>query len=113
MLAHRSSVLQLGRVILLRIKTIRILRMDALTTLFQLYSGNIILRKPDWLLIGTVVGEQMGRLHSCTARLQLSVRQSCLTVCSFLAAAAVTGAAWPIHLVDVEFSLLNYLAGKD
>lgn len=111
MLAHRSSVLQLGRVILLRIKTIRILRMDALTTLFQLYFGNVILFERDWLLIGTVVGEQMGRLHSCTARLQLSVRQSCLTVFSFLAAAG-TGAAWP-QLVDVEFSLLNYLAGKD
>lgn len=36
--------------------------------------------------------EQMRRLRSCTGRLQLSVRQSWLTVWSFLA--AVTGATW-------------------
>lgn len=89
MLAHRSSVLQLHKVILLRIKTIRILRMIASTTLCQLYASNIILQ--TWLA-HISHREQMRRLRSCTGRLQLSVRQSWLTVWSFLA--AVTGATW-------------------
>lgn len=77
-----------------------------------LCSANIILCKVDWLVFSTITEEQMGRLHTCAARLKLSVRQLCLAVCSFLAA-AITGAGWPIDSADVEFSLLNYLAGVE
>lgn len=76
-----------------------------------LCSANITPCKVDWRLFSTIIEEQMERLHTCAARLKRSVRQLSLAVCSFLA--AITGAGWPIDSADVEFSLLNSLAGID